>query len=210
MLKLGPLFTASFLLFLINVKAFHSSPSRTNASFSKCTSTSLSMGSNSPCAEKFPAVIERRSFVALSALTGLTLGISPAPAQAAGKDTVDAMIAELVEVKKKLEPIPGLLQAQDWEAVRTILKSPPVNFIWNVGVEKNTLARLADITDNVELLELKDDLALSLQMCDQFTYDNVFVYFQPGNGKVKVKEPTELANKAMKQIDDAIRMAQET
>mmetsp|Transcript_8255 Transcript_8255/g.12698 ORF Transcript_8255/g.12698 Transcript_8255/m.12698 type:complete len:210 (+) Transcript_8255:122-751(+) len=209
MLKLGLLFTTSFFLLLINVEAF-SSTSTTKASFSRCTSTCLSMGSNSPCAGELPTLIERRSFIALSSLTGLALGISPAPAQAAGKDTVDAMIAELAEVKKKLEPIPGLLQAQDWEAVRTILKSPPVNLIWNVGVEKNTLARLADLTDNVELLELKDDLALSLQMCDQFTYDNVFVYFQPGNGKVKVKEPTELANKAMKQIDDAIRMAQET
>lgn len=44
--------------------------------------------------------------------------------------------------------------------------------------------KLAKETGNVELFEKKDDLALSLQMCDQLTYDNAFVYFQPGNGKV--------------------------
>jgi hypothetical protein len=37
--------------------------------------------------------------------------------------------------------------------------------------------------------------------------DNAFVYFQPGNGKVKIKEPTELANKAMEQIQQAIELA---
>jgi len=35
-------------------------------------------------------------------------------------------------------------------------------------------------------------------------YDNVFVYFQPGNGKVKIKEPIEMANKALGQLQQAI------
>jgi hypothetical protein len=42
-------------------------------------------------------------------------------------------------------------------------------------------------------------------MCDQLTYDNVFVYFQPGNGKIKIKEPTDVINKAIKQLDDIIQ-----
>ena len=62
-------------------------------------------------------------------------------------------------------------------------------------------------TGEFGLLELKDDLAISLQICDQLTYANAFVYFQPGNGKVKIKEPIELVNKAMKQIQEAIDMA---
>ena len=87
--------------------------------------------------------------------------------------------------------------------------------------------------------ELKDDLAYNLQLCDQLTYDNAFgkntqitvepintrgfttntnletssfrwiVYFQPGNGKVNIKEPKELAKKAMKQIQQAIDLAKE-
>ena len=64
--------------------------------------------------------------------------------------------------------------------------------------------KLAKETGNVELFELKDDLAYSLQMCDQLTYDNVFVYFQPGSGKINIKEPVEFAEKAARQIATAI------
>lgn len=63
---------------------------------------------------------------------------------------------------------------------------------------------MAKESGEFDLLELKDELAISLQMCDQLTYDNAFVYFQPGNGKVKIKEPKDLANKAMNQIQSAI------
>ena len=65
---------------------------------------------------------------------------------------------------------------------------------------------LAKETGEFELLELKDDLAISLQICDQLTYDNAFVYFQPGNGKVEIKQPKALANKATSQIQDAIKL----
>jgi len=46
-------------------------------------------------------------------------------------------------------------------------------------------------------------------MCDQLTYDNAFVYFQPGNGKYKIKEPQELARAAMSQIQQVIELANE-
>ncbi len=82
-----------------------------------------------------------------------------------------------------------------------------MNQLWNLGESQNTLVKLAKDTGEFELLELKDELAISLQMCDQLTYDNAFVYFQPGNGKVKIKEPTDLALKAMNQIGDAISLA---
>ena len=76
-----------------------------------------------------------------------------------------------------------------------------------MGDSKNPILALAKATDEFELIDLKDEISISLQMCDQLTYDNVFVYFQPGNGKVKVKEPVDLAKKAMKQLDDALQLA---
>lgn len=66
---------------------------------------------------------------------------------------------------------------------------------------------LAKETGNIDLFELKDELAYNLQICDQLTYDNAFVYFQPGNGKVKIKEPQQLALMAMKQIQQVIDLA---
>lgn len=72
---------------------------------------------------------------------------------------------------------------------------------------QNTVLVLAKETGNIDLFELKDELAYNLQICDQLTYDNAFVYFQPGNGKVKIKEPQQLAVMAMKQIQQIIDLA---
>jgi hypothetical protein len=67
--------------------------------------------------------------------------------------------------------------------------------------------RLAKETGNVDLFELKDDVAYGLQMCDQLSYDNAFVYFQPGSGKINIREPQQLARNAMHQIQQAIDLA---
>jgi hypothetical protein len=118
--------------------------------------------------------------------------------------SVEDYIQELKATKAKIQEIPDLLQQQEWDKVRTILKTPPVNYLWNLGDSSNTVLKLAKETGDVDLFEIKDDLAYNLQMCDQLTYDNVFVYFQPGNGKIKIKEPTDFINKAIKQLDDII------
>jgi hypothetical protein len=74
---------------------------------------------------------------------------------------------------------------------------------------------------------MKDELSLTLQMCDQLTYDNVFVYFQPGTQvficctynvyslaltcmfyrQRKDQCQGDLAVKAMGQLSEAIDMA---
>jgi hypothetical protein len=100
-----------------------------------------------------------------------------------GTSTTDALISDLETSLEKLKPIPSLLEKNDWDTVRTILKTPPVNQLWNLGDSKNTLQLLAKATDEFDLIDLKDELSVTLQMCDQFTYDNVFVYFQPGTQK---------------------------
>lgn len=74
---------------------------------------------------------------------------------------------------------------------------------------QNVVLQLAKETGNVDLFEMKEELAYNLQMCDQLTYDNAFVYFQPGSGKYKIKEPQQLAKTAMNQIQQVIDMANE-
>ena len=66
---------------------------------------------------------------------------------------------------------------------------------------------MAKETGEFELMEMKDELAISLQMCDQYSYDNNFIYYQPGNGKIKTKEPMEMANKAISQLKEAVDAA---
>jgi hypothetical protein len=114
------------------------------------------------------------------------------------------LIDELTVSQSKLAEIPALLQLEDWEKVRNILKTPPVNKLWNLGDSQNIILQLAKETGNVELFETKDDVALNLQMCDQVTYANVFIYFQPGSGKINIKDPTDFVQKAISQIKQVI------
>jgi hypothetical protein len=138
----------------------------------------------------------------IAATTTVATTSSSSPAFAG--DAVSLFLEELSASQEKVKTLPGLLKDQEWDKVRTILKTPPVNKLWNLGDSQNTVMKLAKETGNVELFELKDDLAYSLQMCDQLTYDNVFVYFQPGSGKINIKEPVEFAEKAARQIAEAI------
>ena len=101
------------------------------------------------------------------------------------------MLADLANAKEALLPLPALLEEEKWDAVRSVLKTPPVGNLWNLGESKNPARKLADLRDDVELFELVDEIAGALQLADQFTYDNNFIYFQPGNGKVKTKEPKD-------------------
>jgi len=147
----------------------------------------------------------RRNFLSAvgpSIAAAAVLAQPPSPARAASPK--DALVADLNEAYAKLSTVPDLLQQQEWDKARTILKSPPVIQLWNLGDGKNTLVQLARETGDLELLEAKDELSISLQMCDQYTYDNVFVYFQPGNGKVKIKEPVEMAEKAKGQLKEVL------
>lgn len=137
-------------------------------------------------------------------VAGTTAAITSSPLPAFAADSVSPLLDELSQSKEKVNSLPDLLKNQEWDKVRTILKTPPVNKLWNLGDSQNTIMKLAKETGNVELFELKDDLAYSLQMCDQLTYDNVFVYFQPGSGKINIKEPVEFAEKAARQIATAI------
>lgn len=145
----------------------------------------------------------RQAFAAAST-AGLLLG---RPGISLAASNIDTLIQDLVSSEAKIKEIPDLLQAQEWDKVRTILKTPPVNKLWNLGDSQNPILSLAKETGNVEWFEVKDELAYQLQMTDQLTYDNVFVYFQPGSGKIKIKEPTEAAQKAMQQLSGIISEA---
>ena len=129
-----------------------------------------------------------------------------APSVLAAESTSD-LVAEIQDIKSKIEPIPSLLEAQEWDKVRTILKTPPVNKVWNLGDSQNTILKLARETGNVELLELHDELSISLQECDQLTYNNVFVYFQPGSGKINIKEPQDMAKKSISLLQQVLSEA---
>eukprot|EP00986_Skeletonema_menzelii_P021191 scaffold33580_cov126-Skeletonema_menzelii.AAC.1 len=118
------------------------------------------------------------SKILLTAAASTTL-LPTQSARAATSPTTAALITDLQTSLTKISALPTQLEQSNWDAARTILKTPPVNQLWNLGESSNTIVKLAKETGEFELLELKDDLAISLQMCDQYSYDNVFIYYQP-------------------------------
>jgi len=165
---------------------------------------STSFGCNAWSCFDDAASSSRRNFFQTGTQAALVTSIGLLPSQKASAVSTQTLIEELQSSKDKLEPIAQLLEDKEWDKVRQILKSPPVNKLWNLADNQNVILQLAKESGDVELFEVKEELALSLQMCDQLTYDNAFVYFQPGNGKVNIKEPQILARKAISQLQAVI------
>ena len=150
--------------------------SSVDATTKKTTATILYSSSESSSSPS-----SRRSFlsnlIATSSSATLLITSSPTTAHAASKEE---LLTDLPTSLTKISSIPPLLESAEWDKVRTILKTPPVNQLWNLGESQNTLVKLAKETGNFDLMEVKDELAISLQMTDQYSYDNVFIYYQPG------------------------------
>lgn len=145
-----------------------------------------------------------RSTSMMSRRTMLVAPLAPSllvcRAASAAAPTEASLVAELRKIAQALEPLPGMLDEEKWDAVRTVLKAPPVGYLWQIE-SKNTIRKLGDMRGDVDMLEAADDVAGALQLCDQFTYDNNFIYFQPGSGKIKIKEPKEQLAIATKKIN---------
>ena len=127
---------------------------------------------------------------ALACAAALPLAAAAAPVFAAAPTEAE-LVTELKSVRTLLEPLPALLAEEKWDSVRSVLKSPPTANLWNLGETKNPMRKLADLRDDVELFELADEISGALALADQYSYSNTFIYTQPGNGKVKIKEPQQ-------------------
>lgn len=109
------------------------------------------------------------------------LALVPAPAFASVKGDAE-------KVLEALQPLTGYIDEEKWDAVRTALKTSPVLELLKVD-SKNWVRKAAFDSGDPELIELSEDLASALALTDQYCYNNVFIYFQPGSGKPLVKEP---------------------
>jgi hypothetical protein len=79
-----------------------------------------------------PITSTRRSFFVAAGASSAAAAVIQFP-QIANADATSDIVAELKDCKLRLEPIERLLEDNEWEKVRTILKAPPVNKLWNLG-----------------------------------------------------------------------------
>lgn len=82
-----------------------------------------------------PSMSTRRLFVksAASSISAAAAGAIVQPAQASAVSNKADLIEDLRVSKEKLQAIPALLEEKEWDKVRSILKLPPVNKLWNLG-----------------------------------------------------------------------------
>ncbi|GMH99251.1 hypothetical protein TrLO_g3358 [Triparma laevis f. longispina] len=146
--------------------------------------------------------------ISVTVVAPAAVSFSALPAFAA--DSKEDIIVALKKTIEALAPLGDRLEKGEYDGVRSVLKGPGVGELWNLGASKNPIGKLARTVDDMSLLELSDELQLSLQMSDQLTYDCAFVYTQPGNGKVDIKSPQTMLKKSMKQLQDIIDQANES
>jgi hypothetical protein len=104
--------------------------------------TPFCASSTEPHTPQLVESIHRRNF--LCSVVGTVVvaaAAAPRTVQAVSGTTtnpkVNGAIAELKESRDKLKEIPDLLEAKEWDKVRSILKVPPVNKLWNLGDVRN-------------------------------------------------------------------------
>lgn len=136
----------------------------------------------------------------------LAAGATMMQPAAVSAESNDELIALLRQDRELLDPLPKMLKEQKWDNVRSVLKTPPVSYLWNLGLEKNTLKKLGDNLGEIQVLELMDEIASDLQVADEISYSNNYVYGQPGEGKVKVQEPIEYMKMAMSKLDEVLKI----
>ena len=156
-------------------------------------SAASGVAANSAAAASKSAAIARRSVLFQgTVLAGAVLIAPPRPAFADGPE--DALIAEITAIYKALDlkTLYAFIDEEKWDNVRSVLKVGPVNLAWEQSQnKKNPIRKLAELRDDIDLLETTDEIAAALQLADQYLYSNTFIYTQPGNGKVKIKEPKQ-------------------
>lgn len=181
-------FAALVLLAALSVDAFNMHQTRISISTSSSSTTVLHETTSTAATDTSSSATDmsRRTFLSTTiAATAVSSSFAILPIQStyAAADSKDALIADLQTSLTKIETIPSLVDSAEWDKIRTVLKTTPVNELWNLGESKNTLVKLAKETGEFDLMEMKDELAISLQMTDQYSYDNNFIYYQPGKYK---------------------------
>ena len=181
-------FAALVLLAALSVDAFTMDRTSLSVSTSSSSTTVLHETTFTAATDTSSSATDtsRRTFLSTTiAATAVSSSFATLPIQSAyaAADSKDALIADLQTSLTKIETIPSLVDSAEWDKIRTVLKTTPVVELWNLGESKNTLVKLAKETGEFDLMEMKDELAISLQMTDQYSYDNNFIYYQPGKYK---------------------------
>lgn len=103
------------------------------------------------------------------------------PDAAVAASSLDSLVSEIRQARKQMNRVPDLIQAEQWDAVRAILVTPPLSDLWTKSARTSPL--LADYAgavggtpsgDEFAVLEAKEDVEGHLRFLDMAVYNNVF------------------------------------
>mmetsp|Transcript_15043 Transcript_15043/g.34260 ORF Transcript_15043/g.34260 Transcript_15043/m.34260 type:complete len:199 (-) Transcript_15043:91-687(-) len=151
--------------------------------------------------------LRRRQVFIVPVLAGIGTGVVyPQQAEAAAESA-----AQLLDTLRKqrvlLDPVLDRIDDKQWDAIRFTLKNPPLQFIWDCALAKNTVRKLGEVLGDEEIVGAYEEIAGAMQSVDEYMYTNAFVYNQPGSGKFKIDEPKAELRKAMQYLDRVIQLA---
>lgn len=100
--------------------------------------------------------------------------------QEALADDLASLQSTTLKAKNQLEPVPSIIQKEEWDKIRAILVTPPISDYWTKSArETNVMTAIADSVgdaggDELNILELKEELQSHLRYLDMGAYNNVF------------------------------------
>ena len=133
---------AALVLLALSVDAFTMHQTRLSVSTSSSSTTVLHETTSTAATDTSSSATDmsRRSFLSTAIATAVSSSFALLPIQSAyaAADGKDALIADLQTSLTKIETIPSLVDSAEWDKIRTVLKTTPVNELWNLGESKNT------------------------------------------------------------------------
>jgi len=163
--------------------------------------------------------VSRQHFIATASTAALGVPNAVRAAQ-----TEADLLKDLATAQAKLAELPRLVGDQQWDPIRSELRQPAINALWNTMDSGNTLRKLAKSRGDPEIIEAAETVAQTLRDVDQIVYSNAFSMEGKmagaglrttgdgvggkaqggGGGQYRIKEPQELLRAAARSIDDVI------
>ena len=117
-------------------------------------------------------------FIVAVGSTGSALMLPERVRADTSSSSLQDLLPLLKEARNQLEPIPGLIKAEKWDSVRSVLMQPPLSDCWAKGGKMllpKYAAAIADAGgDELAALEAREEVITHLRFLDMAVYNNVF------------------------------------
>ena len=147
--------------------------------------STAAVGSNSNNNNEAPLMSRRSLGQKMAALSLSVAGLSPsllvlAPKPAGAAESLADLKATVQKARAQLDPVPAIIEKQQWDKVRAILITPPLSDFWTTTKKgSNILMNVASAVgdaggDEFNILELREETQSHLRYLDMAVYNNVF------------------------------------